>query len=522
MSALGGDIVQEFDLSANDVNSIAQRAITRMNDLLACNGAAQIPSFVTKLPNGSEKGHFLTVDLGGTYCRVCLIHLQGNSRYELVQSKAAIPGENMVNPRHEPLFDFIATMIKEFLQSSGIGKNPTSRSYKLAFTFSFTYETVSLRQGVVLQWDKGWDIPDAIGKDPCDMLQRAIERKGLDIEVCALTSDSVSTLVAEAFQLRGRSTPLAGIIFGTGTNAAYIEKQRNIAKLNGSIGSLGKCTGGMMVINSEWGGWFDTDPRMLPQTTYDQTLDHESSNPNKQLFEKMVSGLYIAELLRLVIVKAVHDDLLTCTVHKSSPLHTPYSIDGLFLTLLAKDNSEHLDISREYISKYFATGPIMPDDARLIRSFAIAIVRRSARLSGAAIAALLLTSGRLCEVAETAVSGCSEKSDQHMDTPFRKFASFLGLLTNYTKGLLCPRPEVQTEIPFAKSGGSDSPVPDDEMINIGVDGSLFEFYPTFEIEIRRALRDVQGIGKRGAQRVIFRLTRDGSSLGAALIAHSAI
>jgi hexokinase len=58
----------------------------------------------------------------------------------------------------------------------------------------------------------------------------------------------------------------------------------------------------------------------------------------------------------------------------------------------------------------------------------------------------------------------------------------------------------------------------DEPIDIGVDGSLVEHYPYFRNTIDEALRAIDGIGKEGADRIRIGIAKDGSGVGAALIA----
>ena len=61
-------------------------------------------------------------------------------------------------------------------------------------------------------------------------------------------------------------------------------------------------------------------------------------------------------------------------------------------------------------------------------------------------------------------------------------------------------------------------VTEDEMVDIGVDGSLVEFYPGFEEYMREALRAIDGIGPSGERRIRIGIAKDGSGVGAALIA----
>ncbi|RAL66038.1 hypothetical protein DID88_005699 [Monilinia fructigena] len=61
-------------------------------------------------------------------------------------------------------------------------------------------------------------------------------------------------------------------------------------------------------------------------------------------------------------------------------------------------------------------------------------------------------------------------------------------------------------------------VNEEDVIDIGVDGSLVEFYPGFEHYIREALRAMDGIGAAGERRIRIGIAKDGSGVGAALIA----
>ena len=55
-------------------------------------------------------------------------------------------------------------------------------------------------------------------------------------------------------------------------------------------------------------------------------------------------------------------------------------------------------------------------------------------------------------------------------------------------------------------------------MDVGVDGSLVEFYPEFEEHIRAAMRAVPQIGERGEKHIRIGIAKDGSGVGAALIA----
>lgn len=56
--------------------------------------------------------------------------------------------------------------------------------------------------------------------------------KNMNIKVAALVNDTVGTLAAHAYN---DPETFAGIILGTGTNAAYVEQMGNIPKWKGPI-----------------------------------------------------------------------------------------------------------------------------------------------------------------------------------------------------------------------------------------------------------------------------------------------
>ena len=65
---------------------------------------------------------------------------------------------------------------------------------------------------------------------------------------------------------------------------------------------------------------------------------------------------------------------------------------------------------------------------------------------------------------------------------------------------------------------STNKLQEDDVVDIGVDGSLVEFYPGFEDYIREAFREIPEIGVEGEKKIRIGLAKDGSGLGAALIA----
>lgn len=65
-----------------------------------------------------------------------------------------------------------------------------------------------------------------------------------------------------------------------------------------------------MLINTEWGAFGENGLLDFVMTDFDRAMDESTINPTKQLFEKMISGMYMGELTRLVLEKLVNAGLI--------------------------------------------------------------------------------------------------------------------------------------------------------------------------------------------------------------------
>ncbi|KFY08227.1 hypothetical protein V492_06422, partial [Pseudogymnoascus sp. VKM F-4246] len=461
-------VAKEFDYTDDEVLKGGKHFITQMQEGLVKDGTSmsQIPTYVTAVPNGTEKGVYLAVDLGGTNFRVCSIQLHGDTTFNLTQSKVAIPKELMVAKTATELFSFLAKQIELFLKEhheehfeSHLRRRNTVSSpsgyrdehiFKLGFTFSFPVHQIGINRGTLIRWTKGFDIADAVGQDVCQLLQDAIDALHLPVRVSALVNDTVGTLMSRSYTSPGKTPTVLGAIFGTGTNGAYVEKLSNLHKP--LEGAYDKSTG-QMVVNTEWGS-FDNELSVLPSTPYDKALDTASVNPGIQMFEKRVSGMFLGELLRLAILSLHADNLIfadAAAIAETSPLKTHSGVDSSILSVAAADESADLATLRREIESQLEVKQASVEDAKALKTIAYAIGRRAARLSAVAVGAIVVQSGRL---------------DTSSGAP-------------------------------AAAGGK---VPEDDIVDVGVDGSLVEFYPAFEEHMRAALRVVGGMGEEGERR----------------------
>ncbi|VEL06909.1 unnamed protein product [Protopolystoma xenopodis] len=121
------------------------------------------PSFVTKMPNGT--------DLGGTNYRVILVTLSNKEPPRIEERTYAIPKDKMLGTGEE-LFDYIAQTLHNFLDSHGLAETV----FSLGFTFSFPCEQHSLSESILVRWTKGFAALNVEGRNVAKLLQDAIDR----------------------------------------------------------------------------------------------------------------------------------------------------------------------------------------------------------------------------------------------------------------------------------------------------------------------------------------------------------
>lgn len=408
----------------------------------------------------------------------------------------------MVAKTAKELFSFLAKQIETFLKAhhndhfqahkrrreaqSESESAPEEEIFQLGFTFSFPVDQLAINKGNLIRWTKGFDIQEAVGRDVCELLQSEIDQLHLPVKVAALVNDTVGTLMARSYTSPGKTPTLLGSIFGTGTNGAYVEKLEKVTKLVSKEGEANydKSTG-LMVVNTEWGS-FDNTMNVLPNTPYDQDLDKESVNPGVQMFEKRISGMFLGEILRRAILSLVKDTKIqlfkdehsgsndlhsTTTIADDSALYKQWGIDTSFLSVVQADQSAGFKITKQALERDLGIDAASSEDAEAVKILVSAIGKRSARLSAVALGAIVINTGSLERSSATA-----DKEEEKGD------------------------------------------IPEDEIVDIGADGSLVEYYPGFEEYIREAFREIEGIGPAGEKRIRIGIAKDGSGVGAALIA----
>ncbi len=168
------------------------------------------PTYVRAMPDGTELGDVLALDLGGTNFRVLLISL-ANGNITRVQSNALVIPPSILVGTGMQLFDHIAKCLAEFIHAVR-PQSDANTCYPLGFTFSFACVQQGLASALLVAWAKGFDCSDVVGKDVVELLQNAIDKRSdVNIKVMALVNDTVGTLVTCAYT--DRNTKI-GLVLG--------------------------------------------------------------------------------------------------------------------------------------------------------------------------------------------------------------------------------------------------------------------------------------------------------------------
>lgn len=370
-----------FTVDTAKLKQITDHFVNELEKGLSVEGGSipMNPTWVMSYPTGYETGTFLALDMGGTNLRVCQITLtEQKSEFDIIQSKYRLP-EELKTGEADELWEYIADCLMQFIETHH-GDTSKLDKIPLGFTFSYPASQNYIDEGVLQRWTKGFDIAGVEGHNVVPMFEAALAQRGVPIKLTALINDTTGTLIASAYT---DTKMKIGCIFGTGCNAAYIEDCGSIPKL----AHLNLPPDTPMAINCEWGA-FDNEHQVLPQTPYDITIDKDSPRPGQQAFEKMIAGLYLGEIFRLIMVD-LHDNHETHIFagQNISKLRKAYSLDSSFLSAIEEDPFENLSETADLFHNKLEISPNGPE-LELIRRTAELVGTRAARLSACGVAAI--------------------------------------------------------------------------------------------------------------------------------------
>lgn len=265
---------------ARIISSLSTTMKTSIND---DNSATMLPSLITSLPTGSERGTFLSVDVGGSTLRIALVSLKSRSAKVLASSTFPINACIKSLPGME-FFRWIGQHIKRLLEESHY-----THHLDMGLSWSFPIAQLeAVNRGTILTMGKGYHVADEIaGWDLNDAFCLCFQQLGLDITLTAIVNDTIASLISHSYT---NSSTRAAVILGTGVNSSLVIDN---ALINTEMSLMGK--------------------NIFPCTQWDVTLDAHVERPGFQPFETKVSGRYLGEVARLVITDLIASSMLDMT-----------------------------------------------------------------------------------------------------------------------------------------------------------------------------------------------------------------
>ncbi|PPD89053.1 hypothetical protein GOBAR_DD13976 [Gossypium barbadense] len=214
---------------------------------------------------------------------------------------------------------------------------------------------------------------------------------------------------------------------------------------------------GRTIVNLEWGAF----SKGLPLTVFDRDMDAASINPGEQanssfnIFEKTISGMYLGEIARRALLHMAEEGSL---FGKSMPekLSMPFVLGTPDLSTMQQDGTEDLHTVGSVLYNVAGVESNL-SSRKIVLEVCDTVVKRAARLAGAGIVGIL------------------QKIEKD------------------TKDAIFGKRTV-----------------------VAMDGGLYERYPQYRRYLKEAVAEL--LGPETSQNIVIEHSKDGSGIGAALLA----
>lgn len=272
--------LQKHNQSTNniDVAKMVALAMDEMKQGLTCFGGTipMIPTYLQNIDrNKIKSGKRLLIDAGGTNFRSAIGYFDqdGNVQIERIQ-KTKMPASDQYMTKQQ-FYDAVANNVKNLLDDCA----------DVGFCFSYQVDMQPNMDGKVVLFSKEVKAPEVVGTFVGAETLSAIKQHNQAERKIVILNDTVATLLGGMAIAQKNYSSYIGYICGTGTNLCYIEDTKNITKVQG-------LPSGKMLINTEMGG-----ATCFAQGDFDKIVANATANPKVQVFEKMSSGRYLADVI---------------------------------------------------------------------------------------------------------------------------------------------------------------------------------------------------------------------------------
>ncbi|KAF2156325.1 actin-like ATPase domain-containing protein [Myriangium duriaei CBS 260.36] len=375
-------------LSPTSLCKLSHKLQREFYEKLQCSNISMLPSYHHILPTGFEKGTFLALDVGGTNLRVASIGLDGHSPQKsgirVKSSKSFRADANIRSLQGTKFFDWIAGNIQAVLEEGHNATEPGSGLIPMGIAWSFPLQQTSIKSARLLQMGKGFLACEGIqSSDLGELVTESCRKRGLNVHVVSIVNDASATLLAQAYH--EPSTRLS-LILGTGLNAAIYLPLRAVAAqkyIDRPLTWTESAT--HVVVNTElsmYGG------NVFPSTRWDRYLNNHHMLPDFQPLEQRVSGRYLGEIVRLILLEAIHNGLIFKGIMPEG-FEEPYSLCTSILAEFESDTSIDLSIARKaFLNRHYLKQAPLLSEMNFMRLVCQLVSSRAAAFVATAIHAL--------------------------------------------------------------------------------------------------------------------------------------
>ncbi|KAI2791455.1 Hexokinase-1 [Penicillium oxalicum] len=341
-----------------------------------------LPSYNHALPTGSETGTFLALDVGGSTFRVALIELHGRDAEMRIVKVASCYIDNTVKLLEgTKFFDWMAGHIEKMLNDVGTDYGRGETSLPMGLSWSFPIDQTSMGSGLMIHMGKGFHCSEGtVGQELGSLLIQSCRKRNLNVSMAAIVNDSSAALLSRAYV---DAKTRMSLILGTGTNMAIHFPVHEIGRSKFGVRPEGWFDHAKhVIVNSEmsmFGGG------VLPMTRWDDVLNRTHMRPDYQPLEYMITGRYLGEIVRLIIVEAVETAGLFGGELPHS-MREPYSFDTSIVACIEEDSSVSMSASAALLQKLHTLPSFPPiEDLRFLRRVSQVVSRRAAAYLATAI-----------------------------------------------------------------------------------------------------------------------------------------
>lgn len=306
-----------------------------------------IPTYLTARGKVAGGTSAVVLDAGGTNLRGAVVSVPPKITERKNQPMPGSKGR----VDNETFYATFADEVKRLRRADTIAK----------IGWCFSYPAIADRKldAKLVRWTKNIDAPGVVG----DFVGAELLKRLGGGEI-AIVNDTVATLLAaKACEGERQYSSYIGFILGTGTNTAYVDRERD-----------------GMIINAESGG-FDK----LEQSAFDRAADEKSADPGKNVFEKMIAGAYLGAIGFEIFQAAARDGLFTAKT--ASALAKLSKLETIDLDCFCAET--RLEGRENPLDAVFATA----EDKRIARRLGLPVFERAAALTAVHLAAFCIRSG---------------------------------------------------------------------------------------------------------------------------------